>query len=160
MNNPTRLLLASAMLASVSLVNAKSEVEVKDPDGGETVTAPLKVGTIISFDNAGIRIANEGDPDVTVSLAEGKIISFLTTPVSVGNIGADRSLALRRNPVETMLEITGHDGNPAVLTVTSLAGQQLVKIDGWQGENVDVTSLVSGIYILNINNQTFKFIKK
>lgn len=160
MNNPTRLLLASAMLASLSLAYAKSEVEVKDPEGGETITAPLKVGTVISFNPTGIRISNTGEPDVTVASAQGKIISFLTSQVSASQIKADRSLALRRNPVETTLEITGHDGNPAVLTVTSLAGQRLVKIDSWQGENVDVTSLVSGIYILNINNQTFKFIKK
>lgn len=160
MNNQTKILLASAILFSAPLARAESEIEVKAPDDGPTVTAPLRVGTVLTLKTDGIEIANEGESLVSLPYSQVMTISFNTEKVGVGRVEAASPLSLRRNPVESRLEIAGHDGSAAQLRVTSLAGQLAVSLDAWKGEPVDVTHLTPGVYILNINNQTLKFIKK
>ncbi len=160
MNNQTKILLASAILFSAPLARAESEIEVKAPDDGPTVTAPLRVGTVLTLKTDGIEIANEGLSTVALPYSKVQTIAFNTNVVGIGRVESGSALSLRRNPVETQLEIDGHDGAEVSLRVTSLAGQLAVSLDAWKGEPVDVTHLTPGVYILNINNQTLKFIKK
>ena len=60
------------------------------------------------------------------------------------------------NPVSNTLYIQGVDENTS-LEVYNLTGKSLIKE---KGTELDVTSLNQGAYILRINNQYVKFIKK
>lgn len=60
------------------------------------------------------------------------------------------------NPVSHTLNIQGVDENTS-LEVYNLTGKSLIKE---KGTELDVTSLNQGAYILRINNQYVKFIKK
>jgi hypothetical protein len=60
------------------------------------------------------------------------------------------------NPVSNILNIQGVD-EKASLSVYSLSGQCVLQDEGTE---IDVTSLNQGTYILRINNQYVKFIKK
>jgi hypothetical protein len=60
------------------------------------------------------------------------------------------------NPVSNILYIQGVDEN-AALEVFNLTGKSVIKE---KGTELDVTSLNQGTYILRINNQYVKFIKK
>jgi hypothetical protein len=60
------------------------------------------------------------------------------------------------NPVVNTLSIQGVDENTA-LEVYNLTGKSVLKD---KGTELDVTSLTQGTYILRINNQYVKFIKK
>ena len=60
------------------------------------------------------------------------------------------------NPVSHTLNIQGVDENTS-LEVYNLTGKSLIKE---KGTELDVTSLNQGTYILRINNQYVKFIKK
>ncbi len=60
------------------------------------------------------------------------------------------------NPVSNILNIQGVD-EKASLSVYSLSGQCVLQD---KGTEIDVTSLNQGTYILRINNQYVKFIKK
>lgn len=160
MNNSIKLTLAATLAACAIPSYAESIVEVNAPDNGGVTTAPLSTGTVISFKTNGFEIANDGSATTSIAYANAEKISFKTSGSSVTTIDAKRKLRLRRNPVESTLEIEGHDGNIARMTVTSLAGHTLISQKDWNGTSINVAALNPGLYLLNINNQTFKFIKK
>ena len=158
MNRHMRLLMASGVLASAALLYAENEIKVTSSDD-KTVTTPLNLATKISFGQNGIEISNEGSDIINIPYADAQTISF-GVKSEVKFLQSQSRLALRHNPVESTLEITGHDGKPTNLSISALSGTRILSIKAWNGENVDVSSLASGIYILNINNNPIKFIKK
>lgn len=160
MKKSTQLTLAAALTAFALPVNAENVVEVHAPDNGGVTTALLSTGTVISFKTNGFEIATDGSATTNVSYADAEKITFKTSGSSVSTVDAKSTMRLRRNLVESMLEMEGHDGKSTRLTVNSLSGLTLISFKEWNGEAIDVTSLIPGIYLLNINNLTFKFIKK
>ena len=66
------------------------------------------------------------------------------------------SVYIYPNPVVNTLSIQGVDENTS-LEVYNLTGKSVLKN---KGTELDVTSLIQGTYILRINNQYVKFIKK
>ena len=66
------------------------------------------------------------------------------------------SVYIYPNPVVNTLSIQGVDENTS-LEVYNLTGKSVLKN---KGTELDVTSLTQGTYILRINNQYVKFIKK
>lgn len=75
---------------------------------------------------------------------------------------ADRfDLTVSPNPVGATLNVKGYNATePAQLVIYSVAGGEVLRANAWKGESLDVAHLASGIYILKIDNQTLKFIKK
>ena len=160
MNNFIKLTLTAALTACTIPIFAQSVVEVHAPDNGGVITEPLSTATIISFKTDALEISNGGLTATSIAYADAEKITFKTGGTAVASIHANSSLRLRRNPVESLLEITGYDGKPAPLTVASLAGSSLISLKEWSGEDIDVSALTPGIYLLNIDNKTLKFIKK
>ena len=161
MNNQARLLAASAMMFMIApLARAESVIEVKSPDDGTVTTAPLKVGTRIAFGPAEFRILNAGDPEMAFAYRQTSAIRFNTNATGIAGVEAQGRLRLLRNPVADVLEVTGHDGSIASVSVTALSGAVVLRTQDWTGEPIDVASLAPGLYILNINKQQLKFIKK
>lgn len=48
----------------------------------------------------------------------------------------------------------------ARMSVYDLSGKRIVGISSWDGSAVSLQNVNNGVYVLTINNQTFKFIKK
>ena len=44
--------------------------------------------------------------------------------------------------------------------IYSIGGEKVVNLKSWNGSPVNVGSLTNGVYILKVNNKSFKFIKK
>ena len=81
---------------------------------------------------------------------------------SIENIGKEENvkLMISPNPVDDIIRITGYNNSePAQLSISSLNGEEVMRIENWQGEPIDASLLSSGIYILRINTTTIKFIK-
>lgn len=160
MNIFTKPTLTVALLGSLSSVQAQSVVEIHAPGDGEVSTVPLSLQTKISFSQTGIEIANEGAEPAIFPFATTAKITFKTDGNPVASIMAGNKLSLRRGIVETTLKIDGHDGTPACLAISSLSGHQMLILRQWNGESIDVANFAPGLYLIKINNQTFKFIKK
>lgn len=161
MNRHLRFLLMAGALAIAGTTSLQAEktVKVTAPDGTAD-SMPLTTGTRISFVATGIDVANPGETTVSIPYSGIQSISFENTDVSAaGPVNAD-VVRLRHNPVESLLEFTGHDGRPARLSITSTGGARMLSLRAWKGEAVDVSSLTPGIYLLTIDNKTIKFIKK
>ncbi len=50
--------------------------------------------------------------------------------------------------------------NGARMAVYDLSGKRIVGISSWDGSAVPLQNVTNGVYVLTIDNQTFKFIKK
>jgi hypothetical protein len=87
--------------------------------------------------------------------AEYKKILFAESATDIEELGIS-SVFVFPNPVSNTLYIQGVDDD-AALEVYNLTGKSLIKE---KGTELDVTSLNQGTYILRINNQYVKFIKK
>lgn len=71
---------------------------------------------------------------------------------------ADPSLRLLENPVKSVIILEGVTNTDSVGVVYDLAGRTVLRFV-WNGDPVDASSLPSGIYILNIENNAIKFVK-
>lgn len=140
---------------------AESKVILESSKEGEAAKeAGLDVNTKIRFSSTSVQIDNGGNIS-TIPFSDVEKIRFKTSEISVGSIGMDvAKYALRHNPVESALEVVGYNGVPARLSVSSLNGRQEAVVESWQGESVDVSMLTPGVYLLTIDNETIKFIKK
>lgn len=84
-----------------------------------------------------------------------KLLFAHDAPTSIDGIG-EVSLYIFPNPVTNTLNIMGVDES-ASLAVYNLSGKCVIKD---KGNTVDVSTLSQGTYILQINEQYVKFIKK
>lgn len=154
--------IASIVFASASQFSALAEntVEVKGPDGN-VKTTPLTVNTRISFGKTTVDISNEGSSTVSIPYSDVQTIAFVTSEGSgVASVFNGPGLRLRYNPADDTIEVEGYDGKSTTLAISSIAGSSMMSLKGWNGENIDVSSLPGGIYILNIDKTSIKFIKK
>jgi hypothetical protein len=87
--------------------------------------------------------------------SEYQKILFAESATDIEELGIS-SIFVFPNPVSNTLYIQGVDEN-AALEVYNLTGKSVIKE---KGTELDVTSLNQGTYILRINNQYVKFIKK
>lgn len=148
----------TALLAAGPLTAwADTAILVEDPNG--TVTSlPLTTASKVTFPVEGL----------TVTGAEGKVIPyaqvakirFKTESGIPGIMAPQNTLAIRENPVGDTLRLTGTLDAPADVTITSVSGQTAMRLAKWNGADIDVSALHPGIYLITVNNQTLKFIKK
>ncbi len=105
--------------------------------------------------------ATETSASMTVLLQDGtkegkySKLLFSDKETSIEELG-EVSLFVFPNPVSNTLNIQGVDES-ASLSVYNLSGQCVLQD---KGTEIDVISLNQGTYILRINNQYVKFIKK
>lgn len=152
------LLLAAA---TIPALNAQMKIVIVPPEGEQApAEADLTVDTKVTFDADAMTITN-GSEVASIPYSLISAVKFDSGSVAVGEISSTKgSLRLRENPVANTAIIDGWDGNPTRLTINSLSGQLVADIKAWNGEELDVTLLSPGAYIININHQAIKFIKK
>lgn len=128
-------------------------------EGAQPQETGLSVDTKITFTTSGLQIDNGGNVS---SFAYGDVaaLRFVTNATSTAVTGAEGAYALRHNPVQDMLEISGYDGTAVPVNVYGTNGSRVLAIAAWHGESIDATSLPAGVYVITIKNETLKFIKK
>ena len=99
----------------------------------------------------------------SVHYAYGEVEKITFSDInSIENIGKEENvkLMISPNPVDNIIRIVGYNNSePAQLSIYSLNGEEVMRIENWQGETIDASPLSAGIYILRINTTTIKFIK-
>ena len=159
----SKLILTIALLfagASPALGDGRIAID-PTAEGAEPAYVELTLATKVSFGPEAMIVTN-GDNSVRFDYAAISRVRFeVGLPSGVNNVMQERTtLSLRQNPVENTLEILGYDGAPATLSVFSVSGAKALTLAGWQGETVDVALLAPGLYLVTVNNETLKFLKK
>ena len=158
MNKRISLTLAAISLLAASPAMADQKLVVTD-SSSETTVASYQLSDIskLSFADGNLVVSLTGDKTEQVALTTSLVLKFDggTSAISqVGGTDTDVHVAYDGN----MLSATGVKGaNAAVYTI---GGQKAVALSSWDGSPVSTAALASGVYILKVNNKSFKFIKK
>ena len=151
-----KLLFAMLILFVSSIIYATevSNLVAVSADGSETTYLLVDVQRIeVQADN------EKGEMTILqkngTKVGSYQKILFAEPQTGIEELGIS-SVFIYPNPVTNTLFIQGVE-DEAILEVYNLTGKSVLKD---KGTELDVTSLTQGTYILRINNQYVKFIKK
>lgn len=141
-------------LASFLYAEERENMVAVSADGNKTTYALATVSRINVIADANSASMTVVDKDGNQFAGYVKIL-FAEAPTDIEELGFTQVYVFP-NPVVNTLTIQGVDENTP-LEVYNLTGKSVLKD---KGAELDVTSLSQGTYILRINNQYVKFIKK
>lgn len=139
--------LAAAIVKDLEIIENNDIAEISINEKEELVISPLKNGTAkikLSFNSNGKVV----EQNITIS-----------TAVLGTNDLSKSTVNLYPNPVENILYIEVKDADKA--EIYNITGAKITEKTLQKGKNqIDVSSLQKGVYIIKVNNSTFKVIKK
>lgn len=141
-------------LASFLYAEESENMVAVSADGNKTTYALATVSRINVIADANSASMTVVDKNGNQFAGYVKIL-FAEAPTDIEELGFTQVYVFP-NPVVNTLTIQGVDENTP-LEVYNLTGKSVLKD---KGAELDVTSLSQGTYILRINNQYVKFIKK
>ena len=152
-----KLLIAAGLALSAACyaqdnvtVNTASGLKVYKMDDIESIT----------FDGATMKVNKNSKETETINLAEITNISF---DVSTGVNGLkvkDENLLISVKAGSNIIEIGGYDNSKNYsVEIFNTAGAKVLGYANWRGEQLNISSLSKGVYVLKINNTTLKFSK-
>lgn len=150
------------LLLFVSLVvglgsSFAQDIVVQTSSGGQT-SVPLDNVRKITFDNGNMVLSTNGNEDFELPLDDIMKILFDEDGSNVDRIVADTNLQLVRNSRNT-IGITGLE-TTADAHIVNTAGSIVMIQRQWNGSDIDISALPSGVYVLVVgNNNIFKFSK-
>lgn len=149
------------LLLFVSLVvglgsSFAQDIVVQTSSGGQT-SVPLDNVRKITFDNGNMVLSTNGNENFELPLDDIMKILF-DEDSNVDRIVADTNLQLVRNSRNT-IGITGLE-TTADARIVNTAGSIVMIQRQWNGSDIDISALPSGVYVLVVgNNNIFKFSK-
>lgn len=153
----TFMVLMLAML-SCGVAKAQTQMTFYEPHGYAIAVWNLQDVSKVTFEGGDI-VVTYGAYTAANPLSEVMSIKFTDneqTPTSVEKILDDAS-QVRIAATESTVRVMG--ANHGAVAIWSVSGQQLYDNRNWNGEEINISHLERGIYIITINNSTFKFKK-
>lgn len=152
---------AAMMLIGTATSKADTAIELYPSDTDYDV---LKVNLVdirkITFGTEELSIYQHDSTQIMMSYADIGKITFDELNSVESIIDNHEIVSVVPNPVVNDFTLTGaekHYGE--TLTIYSITGQVVHQHSNWNGEKINVSNLPQGIYLLNINELTIKFIK-
>ena len=150
-----KLLLFVSLLVGLGSSFAQ-DIVVQTSSGGQT-SVPLDNVRKITFDNGNMVLSTNGYEDFELPLDDIMKILF-DEDSNVDRIVADTNLQLVRNSRNT-IGITGLE-TTADARIVNTAGSIVMIQRQWNGSDIDISALPSGVYVLVVGtNYFFKFSK-
>lgn len=99
--------------------------------------------------------------DVTIPISIIQKITLTSFVLATSEVGANNSqLTLYPNPSTDFIKIKAKNTEKLIVKIFSMSGQLLLKGNYLSDESIDVSSLKSGVYLIQANDSTFKLMKK
>ncbi|MCM1005428.1 MAG: T9SS type A sorting domain-containing protein [Prevotella sp.] len=153
--------VAAAMVAGLCFPaesTAQTSMSVITP-GGQT-KYEITMQSRLKFDSGQLQIFSGQNKLAGYNLTDVTKIVFGLNDSGISPVLSDgQGLALKQNPVYDTLSFIGAPDAPCLVEMFSLAGHKVMTLNGWAGDDINVSNLSAGTYILRINNQIFKLIK-
>jgi hypothetical protein len=149
------ILLASAITHAQNI-----SIELDD---GSTISIELEDFNDIVFDNDNLIVSSLGSDCQTAYYSSYSTVKIFFDNVLLGTNEntIENQVILYPNPVSNTLNLKFSQPVNSTATIYNLLGQNVKELElNSQLNQIDVTSLPSGIYILKTENETLKFIKK
>lgn len=111
-----------------------------------------------------------GTGNFSVLLSEGEAGGSFdfrnVSKISFGEVSAvetvdrDAVMVVTPNPVRNTLVLNGGQSlYGSEMNLYSVTGMHVLRVATWQGESIDVSHLPAGVYVINIQSETIKFVK-
>jgi hypothetical protein len=152
------LLYGIGLLLSLPAI-AQTRVVVTKTDGQEYEYLVAEDGRIF-FDEENL-LLDEGYGN-TASFPRSQIQKLTVASAEgtdIAEAAAENAWAVYPNPAAGFIRITTAAAGKVPLTLCSLHGRILLSGEYAAGEEIDVSFLPKGFYLIKINNRTIKFIK-
>ncbi len=159
------LLLLPLLLPVAAWAIDGSDVLVVRTTGGDKPSAIDEVRRIdFAGDKVNVVYHDTLAATATYAFDEVSAIAFNLMPTGVETVTAGKAdgaaLLLHVMSDGNVLKVTGWDSaRQATLEVFNLQGMTLARLAGWHGQDVDVSSLPAGVYVVKIGNKAAKFRK-
>lgn len=159
------LLLLPLLLPVAAWAIDGSDVLVVRTTGGDKPSAIDEVRRIdFAGDKVNVVYRDTLAATATYAFDEVSAIAFNLMPTGVETViagkAAGAALLLHVMSDGHVLKVSGWDGaRQATLEVFNLQGMTLARLAGWHGQDVDVSGLPAGVYVVKIGNKAAKFIK-
>lgn len=163
MRKEKKLLLTAACLFGLGIGSLSANNFLHVHFVGQENTEMTELGSIdkVTFSKTGFSILLKNQTTEDFSFENVTKITFGDETGVQAEMAENFDLVVSPNPVGATLNVKGYNATePAQLVIYSVAGGEVLRANAWKGESLDVAHLASGIYILKIDNQTLKFIKK
>ena len=162
MNLNKKIILGIVSLSCLGVGNASANVmQIHFNEDRPMIETKLTAIDKITFTDTSFSIHITDNATEDYGYGEVEKITFSDIS-SIGKISKEDNfkLLISPNPVNDIIRIMGYNSSePAQLSIYSLDGEEVIRIENWQGESIDASQLSAGIYILRINTTTIKFIK-
>ena len=162
MNLNKKIILGIVCLSSLGLKDASAGVmQIHFTEDKPMIETDLSAIDKITFTDTSFSILSTDNATTDYGYGEVDKITFsdFNSIQKIGNKDNIR-LLISPNPVDDIIRIVGYNNSEAAqLAIYSLDGEEMMRVDNWQGESIDASQLSAGIYILRINTHTIKFIK-
>lgn len=137
------------------------EVITIHTNNSETTKIAIADISKIVFETSELNIINNSGISNYFNYSDVRKLTF-DEGLSVESITAtDSDVTIFPNPVKENLTINGAENMfGADLYIYSITGTLVTKHANWNGENINVSSLNPGIYFINFNSTTIKFVKQ
>ena len=154
------LLLIFALSGSAmwSTMQAQVKLVVHAQDGSATET-PLKDIRTLVFNEGGFKLNGwNGQAMSTYSFADVQKLMFSNATTGVNDVVKDVP-ELKVKVYDRLLRLEGwNPGTPANVAVYAVSGTCAYRNASWTGEEISLTGLPAGVYLLKVNQVTLKFI--
>lgn len=159
MNKKLTLTFALAALLAAGNANADTKLVAKDTSTSTTITS-FSLGDIsqLQFADGNLVVTLNDKTTRNVALSTTLELTFDDVATAIGQVKTSGN-ALGIAYDGQQLSASGIDGT-AEAAVYSIGGQKVIDLKAWNGIAVSTASLESGVYILKVNNKSFKFVKK
>lgn len=155
----TFLLFTLLMLLCGYTAFSQAEVTVTENDGNVSVLDVSIYGKV--YFSADQMLIDDGYGNVReFAVSDIRKVQFASQPYAIEEFDAQSSLLLYPNPATTYFKIAGEEQQQLQIQIYSVTGQLLLSTYKDANDNVDVSTLPSGMYFVKVNGQTIKMCKK
>ena len=160
-NNLKTLAFSAAMLVACGSAYA---------DGGSTITihtatnqntyAISDVNQLTFADKSFSVVMKNTSETPAFNFADVKKITFKVATGINNNTLNESAGKLSYTLNNNLMTITGaNTGNANNVSFYTVSGVRCMQLNSWRGEQINISSLPAGVYIVKVNNQTIKFKK-
>jgi hypothetical protein len=156
-----RLSLLSGILAISLQCFAQTEMIVVKTDGSEQNFSITESGKLY-FDETNLIVEVSNDdlyPNAYIALNTIRKLLF-PNYTGVENTLAEQGIAVYPNPAGRFIRIAGGEQEKIQVTLLSMEGKILLYRQVNANEDIDVSHLSPGLYLIRVNTKTLKFIKQ
>jgi hypothetical protein len=156
------LMLAVFSLLFISQIKLKTQsMHIKNLDGTEKAIDLNTLGKVTFSSNNMVPNFLTGEKE-NYSLSKIKKVYFSSIPINVkeyNNSNPDNLISIYPNPTDDLLYFTNVQ-NKSGIEIYNLFGTSVLKNYVQKGNStIDVSNLLTGTYIIKINNKIIKFVK-